>query len=231
MNMEPLDLNTIVEAWPFLMQGLWFSVKLTLFAFTGALTLGVLLAIARHLHLPVLSQLALGYTTLIRSLPLVLVLFWFFFLVPIFLEKLHLENIISITANGTAFITFTLFEAAYYAEIIRAQLNSLPKEQYEASKALGFSDWHMYRHVIIPQVFRMAAPILLTQTVILFQDTSLVYVLSLTDLLGAATKMAQRDSTLIELYLTTAFIYFFICTVASEAIRYLTRTRLPILFA
>jgi glutamate/aspartate transport system permease protein len=116
----------------------------------------------------------------------------------------------------TAFITFTLFESAYYAEIVRAGLKAIDKGQYEGAKALGLSISSMYWSVVVPQVLRATAPITVSQTIILFQDTALVYVLSLTDFLGAAAKIAQRDSKLVEFYSTVAVVYLLICSMGSE---------------
>lgn len=220
--MNNFDFTVIASAWPFLMEGLWFSVKLTAFAFAGGLVLGIGLALVRHLRVPVLNPVVGAYITLMRSIPLILVLFWFFFLVPLVLAYLSKGGRpIPIGPIHTAFITFTLFEAAYYAEIIRAGLRSIDKGQYEASRALALSTRQMYQYVVIPQVLKAAGPIILTQTIILFQDTSLVYVLSLTDLLGAAVKVAQRDSRLMEIYLATALIYLVICSAAAELVGYL----------
>ena len=220
--MGNFDFQAIINAWPFLMDGLWFSVRLTAFAFAGGLVLGIGLALVRHLQVPILNPIVGGYITLMRSIPLILVLFWFFFLIPLVLAYFSKSGRpVPIGPTYTAFITFTLFEAAYYAEIIRTGLRSIDKGQYEASRALGLSTRKMYQLVILPQVIKAAGPIILTQTIILFQDTSLVYVMSITDLLGAAVKVAQRDSKLIEIYLATAVIYLVICSAAAELVAYL----------
>src|SRR5262245_27139726 len=196
-----------------------FSVELTAVGFAAGLLLGIGLALVRHLEVPVASQICAGYITLIRSVPLIMVLFWFFFLMPLVLMALTGgSRPVQIGPVWTAFVTFTMFEAAYYAEIIRAGLRSIPQGQYAASKALGMSTWQTYRLIILPQVLRVVSPILLTQTIILFQDTSLVYVLSLTDLLGAASKIAQRDGRLVEMYLTVAAVYVVLCTFASQLV-------------
>lgn len=181
--------------------------------------LGIGLALVKHLEVPVASQLAGAYITLIRSVPLIMVLFWFFFLMPLVLMGLTgASRPVQIGPVWTAFVTFTLFEAAYYAEIIRAGFKSIAKGQYGACKALGMSTWQSYRLIILPQVLRVVSPILLTQTIILFQDTSLVYVLSVTDLLGAASKIAQRDGRLVEMYLAVAVIYMVLCSATSQLV-------------
>ena len=217
--MGHFDYSVIAEAWPFLLNGLVFSLQLTAVGFAGGLLLGIGIALARHLEVPVLGQLLSGYVTLMRSIPLIMVLFWFFFLMPLILMwATGAPRPVQIGPVWTAFVTFTMFEAAYYAEIIRAGLKSIPKGQYGACSALGMKTWQTYRLVILPQVIRVVSPILLTQTIILFQDTSLVYVLSATDLLGAASKIAQRDSRLVEMYLTVAVVYLVLCSLASQAV-------------
>lgn len=220
--MTDFDFHVIANSWPFLMHGLWFSVQLTVVGFIGGLIIGTGFALIKHRELPYLAPVVTAYITLMRSIPLIMVLFWFFFLVPLLFGYLTKSGRpVTIGPVETAFITFTLFEAAYYAEIIRAGLRSIDKGQYEASRALALSTWKMYKKVIIPQVLRASGPILITQTIILFQDTSLVYVLSLTDLLGAASKVAQRDNRLLEIYTTVAIIYLVICSIGAELVGYM----------
>lgn len=222
--MEAFDFAAVVQAFPYLMQGLMFSLKLTALSFAAGIVLGTGLALVRHLAVPVLAPLAAGYIALMRSIPLIMVLFWFFFLIPLMLQ--WVTGAARPTPIGpvyTAFITFAMFEAAYYAEIIRAGLNSIPKGQYEACRALALPVSRTYGLVILPQALRAISPILLTQTIILFQDTALVYVLSITDLLGAASKLAQRDSRLVEMYLAVAVIYLVICVAASQLVAYIRK--------
>jgi glutamate/aspartate transport system permease protein len=225
-----LDFTVVTDALPYLWRGLQFSLGLTASSFAIGMVLGTLLALVRHLGVPVLSQVVQGYIVLMRSLPLILVLFWFFFLVPIVLGQLTPSGRpIPVGATWTAFITFGLFEAAYYAEIIRVGLRAIPKGQYEAGRALSLSTFQIYRLVILPQVVRTVSPIILTQTIILFQDTSLVYVLSVTDLLGAAAKVAQLNGRLVEMYLAVALVYLVICSVASQFVAVLRGRNAPAL--
>ncbi|MHB9838317.1 amino acid ABC transporter permease [Paraburkholderia terrae] len=211
------DFGAIYSALPFLMEGLAFTVQLTVVACLGGLVLGTGMAVIRQLNVPVVSRVVSAYVTLMRCIPLILVLFWFFFLVPLVLGYLSsVGRPIPLGPKTTAFITFTLFEAAYYAEIVRSGFKAINKGQYEGARALGLSTWTMYSSVIIPQVLRATAPIIVTQTIILFQDTSLVYVLSLSDFLGTAAKIAQRDSKLVEFYTFVAVVYFILCSAGSE---------------
>jgi glutamate/aspartate transport system permease protein len=152
-----------------------------------------------------------AYVNLMRSIPLVLVIFWFFFLVPyIGAWILREPNPIRVGAFNSALITFTMFEAAYYCEIMRAGIQSVARGQVWSGYALGLNYWQTMGHIVLPQAFRNMVPVLLTQTIILFQDTSLVYVISATDFLGAAAKIANRDYRLVEMYTFAAVVYFVI---------------------
>jgi glutamate/aspartate transport system permease protein len=155
-----------------------------------------------------------------RSLPLVLVIFWFYFLIPWVGQWVTgAPRPVPVGAFLSALITFTLFEAAYYAEIMRAGIQSVRKGQVGAGYALGMTYTQVMGYVVLPQAFRNMLPVLLTQTIILFQDTSLVYVLSITDFLGAAAKIAQRDGRLVEMYLFVAVVYFIISYALSNLVK------------
>jgi len=217
--MGALDFSQVRAAIPYLLSGLEFTLMLTAVTFIVGMTLGIALATIQQLEVPILSQIVRAYVTLIRSVPLILVLFWFFFLVPLALGHLFGGGQpIPFGASYTAFVTFSLFEAAYYSEIMRVGFRTVGRGQFEAAKALGLPTFRIYRHVIIPQVFKVATPIILTQTIILFQDTSLVYVLSLTDLLGAASKLAELNGRFVEFYLSAALVYFVISSSASQLV-------------
>jgi len=167
-----------------------------------------------------LSLPAAGYVNLMRSVPLVLMIFWFYFLVPYIGQWLTgASSPIRVGAFASSLVTFTLFEAAYFCEIMRAGIQSIPRGQVAAALALGMTYPTTMAYVVLPQAFRNMIPVLLTQTIILFQDTSLVYVLSVTDFLGAASKVAQRDGRLVEMYLFAALVYFVISLAASQGVR------------
>jgi len=206
------DFDVIQRSLPFLFkEGMVFTVTLTLMAMTGGIVFGTLLAMMRLASLPVVPLVAGTYVNLMRSVPLVLVIFWFYFLVPwIGGWVIGATEPIKVGAFWSCAITFTMFEAAYYCEIMRAGIQAVPRGQVSAGYALGLNYWQMMGHVVLPQAFRNMAPVLLTQTIILFQDTSLVYVLSLTDFLGAAALVANRDGRLVEMYLFVAVVYFII---------------------
>ena len=217
-----VDLSALAGAFPFLMKGLWFTLQITFVGVTGGIVFGSLLAIARLSQNRLLSALATAYVNLMRSIPLILVIFWVFFLVPWAIGWITGNGRpVAVGASLTIFVTFVLFEAAYYAEIVRAGFRSISSGQYAACDALGLSKLHAYIYILFPQAIRNVLPILLTQTIVLFQDTSLVYVISATDLLGAATKIAQRDGKLVEMYLIVGVIYFMFCFTASQFVKQL----------
>ena len=215
------DWDVIVRSLPYLFfEGMRFTLTLTALATAGGIVLGTLIAMMRLGGLPVLPWIAAGYVNLVRSLPLVLVIFWFYFLVPYIGQWITgASRPIQVGAFTSSLVTFTLFEAAYFAEIMRAGIQSIPKGQVAAGYALGLTYWQVMANVVLPQAFRNMIPVLLTQTIILFQDTSLVYVLSITDFLGAASKIAQRDGRLVEMYLFAAVVYFAISFAASSLVR------------
>jgi glutamate/aspartate transport system permease protein len=216
------DVDVIQRALPYLWQGMLFSLGLTLLAMIGGIVLGTVLALMRLSSYKVLNLPAGGYVNLLRSTPLILVIFWFYFLVPIAVKQITGNPYASgIGPFYSALIAFTLFEAAYYCEIIRAGIQSVPAGQVNAAYALGLNYWQAMIRVVLPQAFRNMVPILLTQGIILFQDTSLVYVVGLTDFMGAASKVAQRDGRLVEMYLFAALVYFILCFFASYFVKHL----------
>jgi glutamate/aspartate transport system permease protein len=215
-----VDLSVIASAAPFLLTGLWFTIQITLVGIAGGIVFGSLLAVARLSQNRLLSTLATAYVNLMRSIPLILVIFWVFFLVPWAIGWVtNGGRPVAVGASLTIFVTFVLFEAAYYAEIVRAGFRSISTGQYAVCEALGLSKLNAYVYILFPQAIRNVLPILLTQTIVLFQDTSLVYVISATDLLGAATKIAQRDGRLVEMYLIVGVIYFLFCYAASQFVK------------
>ncbi|WP_284179742.1 ABC transporter permease subunit [Rhabdaerophilum sp. SD176] len=219
--MFQFDFDIILKTLPYLLkEGMAFTLTLTALAAFGGLVLGTLLALMRLSTLPGLALAATGYVNLMRSLPLVLVIFWFYFLVPYIGQAiLRTERPVEVGAFASALITFTLFEAAYFSEIMRAGIQSVPKGQLSAGYALGLNYRQVMSYVVVPQALRNMLPVILTQTIVLFQDTSLVYVISITDFLGAASKVAQRDGRLIEMYLFAALVYFLISFLASLLVR------------
>jgi glutamate/aspartate transport system permease protein len=215
------DFNVIQRSLPYLFRdGMTFTVTLTLMAMTGGIIFGTLLAMMRLSSVRPVALFAGSYVNLMRAIPLVLVIFWFYFLVPwIGGWIIGAKEPIKVGAFWSSVITFTIFEAAYYCEIMRAGIQSIPRGQVWAGYALGLNYWQTMGKIVLPQAFRNMLPVLLTQTIILFQDTSLVYVLSITDFLGAAAKVANRDHRLVEMYLFAAIVYFLLSLTASIYVR------------
>jgi glutamate/aspartate transport system permease protein len=201
-------------------DGMTFTLTLTALSAAGGLMFGTMLALMRLSGSKWLGRIAGLYVDLMRSLPLVLVIFWFYFLVPYIGQWLTGgSRPIKVGAFASSLITFILFEAAYFSEIMRAGIQSISKGQPAAAYALGLTYRQTMRYVVLPQAFRNMLPVLLTQTIVLFQDTSLVYVLSIPDFLGAASKVAQRDGRLVEMYLFAAVVYFAVSSLASFGVR------------
>ncbi|CUI06320.1 ABC transporter permease subunit [Massilia sp. P8910] len=215
------DVDVIARSWVYLFQtGMVFTVKLTALAMTGGIVLGTLLALMRLSSIRAVSLLASGYVNLVRSIPLVLVIFWFYFLVPyIAAWIIGADSPVQVGAFTSALITFIMFEAAYYCEIMRGGIGSIARGQVWAGRALGMTYWQTMSHVVLPQAFRNMIPLLLTQTIVLFQDVSLVYVLSIPDFVGAASKIAQRDGRLVEMYSFVALVYFVLGLGLSSLVR------------
>ncbi len=214
------DFSSITASWEYILRGAAYTVELTVITAVLGLVLGTGLALCRLSTSRILSEFSRLYTNLMRAVPLVLVLFWFFLLMPEVLKViLGLDHPVMIGADLTAIITFVLFEAAYFAEIMRAGIQSVSKGQMGAAKALGLTYAQTMRYVILPQAVRNMLPVLLTQTIILFQDTSLVYVISGNDFMGAVSKIAQRDGQLVLMYSFAAVCYLTVSVSLSMLVR------------
>lgn len=219
-----IDFSSITNSWGYILEGVKYTIELTVITAIGGLILGTGLALCRLSTSKILSEFSKLYTNLMRAVPLVLVLFWFFLLMPEVLKVLlGLDHPVMIGAEMTAIITFVLFEAAYFAEIMRAGIQSVSKGQMSAAMALGLRYGQTMRYVILPQAVRNMLPVLLTQTIILFQDTSLVYVISGNDFMGAVSKIAQRDGQLVLMYSFAAVCYLTVSVSLSMLLRRLQR--------
>ena len=196
----------------FVWGGLVFSVQLTIISTLGGIFFGTLLALMRLSGKPLLMAPATFYVNGMRSIPLVMVILWFFLLVPLIIGR-------PIGAESSAIITFIAFEAAYFSEIMRAGIQSIPRGQVFAGQALGMTYAQNMRLIILPQAFRNMLPVLLTQTIILFQDTSLVYAIGAYDLLKGFTNAGKIYGRPEEAYLMAAVVYFVICFALSWGVK------------
>ncbi|MBW5407461.1 glutamate/aspartate ABC transporter permease GltK [Morganella morganii] len=221
--MYEFDWSSVMPGMPFLLQGLVITAKITITAIVIGILWGTILAMMRLSSIKIVSWLAALYVNAFRSVPLVMVLLWFYLIVPNLVQ-----NVLGISPKTdirliSAMVAFSLFEAAYYAEIIRAGIQSVSRGQTSASLALGMTKMQTMRLVVLPQAFRAMIPLLLTQGIVLFQDTSLVYVLSLTDFFRTASNIGERDGTQIEMVLFAGAVYFVISFAASMLVNYLKR--------
>jgi glutamate/aspartate transport system permease protein len=196
----------------FVAKGLIFSIQLTLIAMVGGILLGTLLALMRLSGKPWLVMPAAAYVNTLRSIPLVMVILWFFLLIPMLIGR-------PMGAELSAIITFTVFEAAYYSEIMRAGIQSVPRGQVFAGYAVGMTYRQTMQLIVLPQAFRNMLPVLLTQTIILFQDTSLVYAIGAYDLLKGFEVAGKNFNRPVEAYLFAAVVYFIICFSLSMLVR------------
>jgi len=211
-----MDLDLSFYNWAlftsYLQKGLIFSVQLTVIATVGGIIVGTVLALMRLSGKPWLVMPATIYVNTMRSIPLVMVILWFFLLIPLMIGK-------PIGVNLSAIITFIAFEAAFFSEIVRAGIQSIPRGQVYAGQALGMSYAQNMRLVILPQAFRNMIPVFMTQTIILFQDTSLVYAIGAYDLLKGFEIAGKNFGRPIETYLLAAVTYFLICFTLSRIVR------------
>lgn len=200
----------------YISKGFWFSLQLTLVAMIGGIVLGTLLALMRLSGNKWLELPATTYVNTMRSIPLVMVILWFFLLIPLLIGR-------PMGAELSAVVTFTLFEAAYYSEIMRAGIQSVPRGQVHAGYAMGMTYRQTMQLVVLPQAFRNMIPVLLTQTIILFQDTSLVYAIGAYDMLKGFEIAGKNFNRPVETYLVATVVYFAICFSLSMLVKHLQK--------
>lgn len=221
--MYEFDWSSIVPSLPYLLDGLVITLKITVTAVVIGILWGTMLAVMRLSSFAPVAWFAKAYVNVFRSIPLVMVLLWFYLIVPGFLQ-----NVLGLSPKNdirliSAMVAFSMFEAAYYSEIIRAGIQSISRGQSSAALALGMTHWQSMKLIILPQAFRAMVPLLLTQGIVLFQDTSLVYVLSLADFFRTASTIGERDGTQVEMILFAGFVYFVISLSASLLVSYLIK--------
>ncbi len=226
MESGGFDYHIVFHSIPFLAKGMGLTLVLTVLGIGGGLVFGTLLALMRlsDVAVPVpylrkllnLSFLAGTYVNFFRSMPLILVIFWFYFLIPLLLGE-------QVGAFQSVLTAFIMFEAAYYCEIMRAGIQSVKVGQAHAGQALGLTYAQNMRYVVLPQAFRNMIPILISQAIVLFQDTALVYVVGLSDFLYSAEIVAMSENRLMEMYVTVAIVYFAMCSFAQFYVRNLQK--------
>ena len=204
-----MDIQIIFQNFSFLMlQGFvgfggfaGGTLRLALPAIVLGFVLGIAIALARLARTRWLSFAAGVYVEFFRGVPLVMVIFWFWFIVPALMGTTIPEYAVALTA-------FVVFEAAYLAEIVRSGIQSVPRGQVEAATAAGLTRAQMMRHVVLPQALRYMIPALATQFIVLLKDTSLASIIGYVDLTKAAQIVNNREIRPFELYLFIAVIYW-----------------------
>jgi glutamate/aspartate transport system permease protein len=219
--MFEIDWSSIAQSRALLAAGMWVTLKITLVAILCGLAGGTLLALCSITKSKILNTFAKGYVSVFRSIPLIMLLLWFFLIVPQLLKAVFdLSPSIDIRLVS-AMVAFSLLEAAFFCEIIRAGIQSLPKGQSHAARAVGMTPVQSMRFIILPQAFKAMLPILLTQCIVIFQDTSLVYVIALGDFFRRATSIGERDGTLVQMLLFAGLVYWIICSLLSLTVKLL----------
>jgi glutamate/aspartate transport system permease protein len=205
--------DVVARNFGFLMGGLWVTFKLSFFALSGGILLGMLVGLARiskkwYIYYPVTA-----YVNILRNIPLILVIFWFYFVMPILLGK-------SMDPFPSAVISFIVFEATYFGEIFRAGYQTISNDMINASYSTGLTFWQTARHISIPIAFRRMLPSLITQSIVTFQDTSLAFVIGLNELVRRASIVDNLEVRSIELYGFAAIVYLIVCWIGSQISRH-----------
>ncbi|MBD9517724.1 amino acid ABC transporter permease [Pseudomonas sp. PDM22] len=217
-----MDFSQIVPALPGLWEGMLTTLQLMVLGVLGGVVLGTILALMRLSSSKVLSNIAGFYVNYFRSIPLLLVITWFYFAVPFILRWITGQDT-PVGAFTSCLVAFMMFEAAYYCEIVRAGIQAIPKGQIGASYALGMTYGQSMRLIILPQAFRKMTPLLLQQSIILFQDTSLVYSVGLMDFLNAARSRGDIIGQPHEFLIFAGLVYFVISFAASFGVKRLQK--------
>ena len=213
-----LDFSAFWDARAILAEGAWITAKVTLVAIFCGMAVGTLLAMCMVIRSRPLNALAKAYISLFRSIPLVMLLLWFFLVVPQVLKSLFdLSPSVDIRLVS-AMVAFSMLEAAFFAEIIRAGILGLSAGQFQAARSLGMSTLKSFRYIILPQAYRAMLPIMLTQCIVIFQDTSLVYVIALGDFFSNAVRIGERDGTIMQMLMFAGVIYWAICATLSGVV-------------
>ncbi|MGD8388625.1 MAG: amino acid ABC transporter permease [Desulfobacteraceae bacterium] len=211
-----MDIDVILRNANFLLGGLVLTFELAVLAIGGGLCLGVLLGTARISSRPWIYYPASAYVHFFRGLPLILVIFWLYFLTPVVTGC-------AVNEFAAAVVSFIVYEAAYLGEIVRAGIQSVPEGQQSAAAASGMTQWQILRHVLLPQALRNMVPSLVTHAVVIFQDTSLAYVIGLREFLRRINLVDAREARSLELYLFAGLVYFVLCSIGTAASRRMER--------
>jgi His/Glu/Gln/Arg/opine family amino acid ABC transporter permease subunit len=196
--------EVIVQNLPFLLQGLWTTIDLSLWSILGGTALGILLATIRFVRVPVLGTLCMLFIEFIRGTPLLVVLLITYFALPALFGY-------KTTAYSAALLGFVLFIGAYLAEDFRAGLRSVRPSLIQAGLATGLNRWQVLRLIIAPQAVRSVIPPVFNQYIRLIKFTSVASIIGVTDLTGAALLVNARQFFPITILTTIALTYFIVC--------------------
>lgn len=217
--MFQFDWGAIVDARAILAAGAWITLQVTLVAIGCGIAWGTVLALCAVSRVKMLNVFARSYVSLFRSIPLIMLLLWFFLIVPQLLKVVFgLSPTVDIRLVS-AMVAYSMLEGAFFAEIIRAGILGLSRGQFSAARSLGMTPYQTMRYIILPQAFKAMLPIMLTQCIVIFQDTSLVYVIALGDFFRNAVSIGERDGTLVQMLLFAGFVYWIICSTLSIAVK------------
>jgi len=205
--------DVISRNFGFLMGGLWVTLQLSFFALAGGIFLGMMVGLARLSKNPWIYYPVTAYVNFLRNIPLILVIFWFYFVMPIIVGE-------AIDPFPSAVISFIIFEATYFGEIFRAGYQTISKDLVNASYSTGMTYWKTARYISIPIAFRRMLPSLITQSIVTFQDTSLAFVIGLREMVRRASIVDNMEVRSIELYGFAALVYFIVCYLGSLASRH-----------
>ncbi|MBK7061930.1 MAG: ABC transporter permease subunit [Rubrivivax sp.] len=217
--MFDFDWQALIASRHILAAGAWITLQVTLVAIACGVVWGTVLALCAVSAIKPLALFAKAYVALFRSIPLVMLLLWFFLIVPQLLKAVFdLSPTVDIRLVS-AMVAFSMLEAAFFSEIIRAGILGLSRGQFLAARSLGMTTVQMMRYIILPQAFKAMLPILLTQCIVIFQDTSLVYVIALGDFFRNAVSLGERDGTLVQMLLFAGLVYWLICSTLSASVK------------
>jgi glutamate/aspartate transport system permease protein len=197
----------------FLLGGFWVTLQLTAFALLGGIALGALVGLGRISKNKWIYQPVTLYVNFLRNVPLILVIFWFYFVMPIIAGR-PLDPFLS------AIISFIIFEATYFGEIFRAGYQSISKDLTAAAFSTGMTYSQTARYILIPIAFRRMLPSLITQSIVTFQDTSLAFVIGLQEFVRRTSIVDNLEVRSIQLFGFVAVVFFIFCFIGSKISRH-----------
>ena len=198
---------------PFLLGGLATTFKLAVFAICGGVLLGIVVGLARISNSKWIYYPITSYVNLLRNIPLILVIFWIYFVMPLFIGR-------SIDPFPSAVIAFIVFEATYFGEIFRAGYQTISRDMVNAAYATGMTYLHVTRYITVPIAFRRMLPSLITQSIVTFQDTSLAFVIGLPEFVRRASIVDNMEIKSIQLFGFVAIVFLVLCYTGSRISRH-----------